>query len=434
MAGAGLAGLTAARDLEADGASVTVVEARDRAGGRVHTLRGFDERQHAEGGADLIEGEQALVLELARALRLQVVPILRRGWGFYGPDRRGGRRILRASRTFEEAARRLNAEIRDYRIAAGRWDSAIAAALARLSVAEWLSATGADPALSAGMRGLRGFFLADPEDLSLIALVEQFASGDAPGEGRMFRIRGGNDRLPGAMAEAVRGKILLETIVRRVRQDAAGVRVTIEERGARREVVADYCVLALPASTLRDVELEPGLPDDQHRAIAALRYGSATRMLLQFAKPFWRQARRPRAFGTDLPIGAVWDGSEEQRGRAGILTLLAGGRASSELQAILHAESSRGVVQRLGWLGKPSGLLASRTVVWEDDPWARGGYAFFDPQFDPALRAWLARPAGRLIFAGEHTSERWQGYMNGAIESGKRAAAEVRYLQHGVKR
>lgn len=85
MAGAGLAGLTAARDLEADGASVTVVEARDRAGGRVHTLRGFDERQHAEGGADLIEGEQALVLELARALRLQVVPILRRGWGFTAP-------------------------------------------------------------------------------------------------------------------------------------------------------------------------------------------------------------------------------------------------------------------------------------------------------------------------------------------------------------
>ena len=59
------------------------------------------------------------------------------------------------------------------------------------------------------------------------------------------------------------------------------------------------------------------------------------------------------------------------------------------------------------------------------DPNARGGYAYFDPAFDPALRAWLARPFGRLFFAGEHTSVKWQGYMNGAVESGRRAAAEI---------
>ncbi len=67
-------------------------------------------------------------------------------------------------------------------------------------------------------------------------------------------------------------------------------------------------------------------------------------------------------------------------------------------------------------------------MVWDDDPWVKGGYAVFDPSFDPALRAWLARPAGRILFAGEHTSLHWQGYMNGAVESGRRAAAEVRAL------
>ena len=56
---------------------------------------------------------------------------------------------------------------------------------------------------------------------------------------------------------------------------------------------------------------------------------------------------------------------------------------------------------------------------------ARGGYAFFDPSFDPTRRAWLPRPCDRLFFAGEHTSQRWQGYMNGAVESGRRAAAEI---------
>ena len=70
-------------------------------------------------------------------------------------------------------------------------------------------------------------------------------------------------------------------------------------------------------------------------------------------------------------------------------------------------------------------ITASAQCRWESDPWARGGYAVFDAGFDPALRGWLGQPFGRLFFAGEHTSYRWQGYMNGAVESGRRAAAEI---------
>ena len=135
--------------------------------------------------------------------------------------------------------------------------------------------------------------------------------------------------------------------------------------------------------------------------------------------------RRPPAFGTDLPTGAIWEGNEQQRGPRGILSFLAGGRASGGLQDILAREGDAGVVRHIEWLGKPATLLASRAIVWEDDPWARGGYAYFDPGFDPLWRAWLARPAGRIVFAGEHTSIKYQGYMNGAIETGLRAAAEV---------
>jgi monoamine oxidase len=135
----------------------------------------------------------------------------------------------------------------------------------------------------------------------------------------------------------------------------------------------------------------------------------------------------------------VWDGAEEQRvnggnavatpgRRPGILSLLAGGRASRALREIIASEGEPGVVGRLAWLGKPTTLVATHTVSWEDETWSRGGYAVFDPSFDPTLREWLARSAGRVVFAGEHTSLRWQGYMNGAIESGKRAAAEIRAL------
>jgi monoamine oxidase len=146
---------------------------------------------------------------------------------------------------------------------------------------------------------------------------------------------------------------------------------------------------------------------------------------MQYSSRWWVRRGRPRAFGSDQPTGALWDANEQQRGRAGILSLLAGGRASIELVDILNKEGAAGVTARLRALGTPTALVASQVVRWDDDPWVGGGYAFFDTEFAPAGRDLLARPHGRLFFAGEHTSIRWQGYMNGALESGLRAAAEV---------
>jgi monoamine oxidase len=427
VAGAGLAGLMAARELERRGAEVTVIEARDRVGGRVHTMRtGFAGGQHAEAGADLIEAEQGCVLDLARELDLQAVRILRRGWGFYGVDKRGRLRVRNAPDAFEEGARRLEPEIREYKLAGCRWESPVAAAIARQSVRDWLTRSNADAGFSAAMAGLRGFFLADPEDLSLIALVDEFAAGEMPGEGRMFRIADGNDRLASGLRRQLRGTVTLKVVLRRVLQDGHGVRLTVDD-GRKREMAADYAVLALPASTLREVQFEPALPPEQARAFSSLRYGAATRVLLQFATRFWRRPGRPSAYGTDQPTGAAWDGNEQQSARPGILTLLAGGRAASEVRAILD-EGLPDFLRRLDWLGTPSALLHYRVIGWDLDPWARGGYAYFDPGFDPQLRNWLMRPFRRTVFAGEHTSERWQGYMNGALESGKRAAAEVAAL------
>jgi monoamine oxidase len=431
VAGAGLAGLSAARALEARGAAVTIVEARDRVGGRVWTIRNhFAARQHAEAGADLIENEQEHVLKLARELGLAPVAILREGFGFYGPDARGRRRIHLGPGSLAGVGKLLKADIEDFKVSEERWDSAVAGRLARTSVWQWLEQVRAPGPFKAAMRGFRGFFLADPEDLSLLALVEQFADSGPPGRGRIYRIPGGNDRLATGIAKRLRGSLLRETIVRRVVQRADGVMVTIENRDGRRsEINADYFVCALPASTAREVLFEPALPQPQHDAIAHLRYGCATRLLLQFDRRFWKKRGRPIAFGSDLPTGAVWDSNEQQRGPQGILSFVAGGRASSALQDILAREGEAGVIRHIEWLGKPSTLLTSRTIVWEDDPWARGGYAYFDPGFDPLWRAWLARPAGRIVFAGEHTSIKYQGYMNGAIETGLRAAAEIAALR-----
>jgi len=430
VAGAGLAGLSAARELEARGAAVTVVEARGRVGGRVWTLRDqFANRQHAEGGADLIEQEQEHVHALAKALGLETVRILGNGFGFYGPDARGRRRIHTSLSGIAGVAKTLAPAVRDFKLAEERWDSPVAAALARRSVTSWLDERRAPAPMKAAMRGFRGFFLADPEDLSLLPLVEQFAETGPPGKTTFFRVKGGNDRLATALARRLRGALLLDTVVRRIVQHDERVTVTIEGLGKpHTEITAEYVVCALPASTARGVLFEPALPEVQQEAITHLRYGCATRLLLQFDRRFWRRRGRPTAFGTDLDTGALWDGNEQQKGPSGILSFLAGGGASRALQDIVHTEGERGVIERLGWLGRPSRLLAAQTVVWDHDPWARGGYAYFDPSFNPLWRAWLARAAGRVVFAGEHTSIKYQGYMNGAIETGLRAAAEISAL------
>jgi monoamine oxidase len=412
---------------------VTVVDARGRVGGRVWTLRdGFRRHQGAEAGGDLIDSEQHAVIEFAKDLGLTLDPILKSGFGYCGTDRRGKPCIRSVERSFAAAWPFIEKLVAPYRLAEQRWDNAIAKTIGARSVAEWLKAIDADEALKRRFRGLRGLFLADPEELSLLALVDFFATSGF-GEGHMLRVREGNDRLATEAARHLRPAVRLRTALRRVGQTDGRVTALLEDDAGTHELKTDYLISTLPASTLCDVEWATPIPDAQRDAIARLRYGRATRLLLQFQTRFWWKVGQPRAFGSDQGFGALWDGNERQRGPEGILSFLAGGRASGELQALLASEGLDGVVRQLSWLGRPSAVLASERVIWDDDPWARGGYAYFDPSFDPALRDWLARPAGRVLFAGEHTSVRWQGYMNGAIESGQRAAQEVRALARGAR-
>ncbi len=432
VVGAGLAGLSAARELEDRGFTATVVEARDRVGGRVWTCReGFAERQHAEGGADMIESEQTAVLALARRFKLNLVPILGRGFGYYGPDRSGRLRVQAMHAGAREIQESLNNLIRDYKLGEQRWDTGVARALSSVSVAEWVHALPRRPGgapvdfVLERLRAFRGLFLADPEKLSLLAMVDFFAGDPFGGEGGMFRVAGGNDLLATHLANSLRSPLVLGTAVRRVRGMRHGVQATLDGPHGLDQLTADYCIVAIPPPLVDELRISPSMPAPQAEAIRSLELGAATRLLLQFSSPFWRRRKLASLYGSNQAVGAVWDGNEQQHGRAAILSCLAGGEASAELQQALDHGSITTVAASLRWLGRPSRLLTARAIDWGADRWSRGGYAVFTAGWKPALRDWLARPHGRVLFAGEHTSVRWQGYMNGAVESGQRAAAEV---------
>jgi monoamine oxidase len=420
VVGAGVAGLAAALVLEREGCDVSVLEATDRVGGRVRTWRGFADGAHAEEGADLLEGGHATLSRWLRALGLRTVPVLRDGFRLRSADGR----VLpagwsEAERALAPLGRRLDAVGRD-------WGSDAARALSRVSVSAWLRRIGAGAGLSARCRSLaRGLMLGDPRRLSLLQFADELTAGTSGPAGPFVRVEGGNDRLPGAMAHALRSPVETGAVVSRVERAAGACRVRVRGEGRARAAAA--VVVAVPPPLVARIEFLPALPASVRRAVAGLAMGEATKALLRFDRRSWARRGAGLAWGTDSDVGAFWDAGEGQAGRPAILSVTTGADLSARVARLSEAGRLRFYRERLPRLGVGRArLLEGRTVVWEREPYARGAYARFDVGYDPALRALLSRPLGRIAFAGEHTSRDAQGYVEGALASGERAAADAR--------
>ena len=446
IVGAGLAGLTCAHRLRQAGIAARVFEAQQRVGGRCWSTRTVVPGLVGEHGGELIDTGHLRIRALARELGLELEDRLAAERQEDARDAiiLGGRRRTQAAATAGLDAMASRLEVEAERIGSYRAGAATASARAfdEQSARDWLDAnlSGGSGSLlgRAVSTELTGSFGLDPRELSAITLLQQYTGPDT-GPQERFHVRGGNDQIPRMLAAALPERALrVGSAMQGLRPRASGGYDMLLDR-YRKPVRADVVVLAQPLPALRRADLSAvALPDGYRRMINGLEMGTNAKLLLGLSS-------RPPAFGdwsgdllSDDPVLQTWDSSLAQRPKVsrGLLTLFTGGAAGRALPGTAaHAPAPPALVRdALARLERVAPGISDAVTgeawldVWHRDRWAGGSYAAFGPGQMTRFWGLLQRPAGGIVFAGEHTSTRAQGYLEGAVESGERAARQVAAL------
>jgi monoamine oxidase len=437
--GGGIAGLVAAYELRRQGHEPTVLEAQNRVGGRVFTLRTFAPGLYAEAGAMRIPRAHDLTLEYCRLFGLDLRPFVMgnpKGLVYVGgvrmtaadahaqPDRlpyqlADSERGKSADQLWEDAI----GDIRQMVESAGQeaW-AEIVRRYDEYSLYEFLKVRGlSEEAIE--YYAVMNFVEADMHNAVVEILREDLGGAYVD----MSTIVGGMDRLPNAFYAELQDVVRFGVEVRAIEQDGDGVTLRCRVGNDRVSFNGDYAICTLPFSVLRSVEHR--FAHDKERAIRQLNYHASTKILFQVRRRFWEDEDgiEGGATVTDLPIRRLNYPPPDPTTTRGVLlasytwgqdALQWGAMGDDERidEALEDVEQIHPSIRREFELGA--------SHAWYGDRYARGAFAMFAPEQQTNLQADIVRPEGRVFFAGEHCSL-YHAWIQGALESGIRAAREI---------
>jgi monoamine oxidase len=440
IVGAGLSGLRAARSLADEGREVVVLEARGRVGGRLLNASLGDGVQVDLGG-QWVGSDHDRVQGLAAELGIESFPQ-------YGE----GRNLLDVGgvrRRYRGTIPRLGLSVlwdifvarrRIARLARGvgserPWASERAAELDGQTLAEWCEANVRTP-IARELIGLAGRTVwgTGPEELSMLhVLFYVSAAGsfdkliDTEGGAQQDRLVGGAQTLALGLTAGLGERVRLGAAVRRIERRGETLRVLADGI----EVEVKRAIVAVPPAIAAGIEFDPVLPEQRRRLAEKLRPGVLNKCIALYREPFWRADGLSGESVTDAgPVTLTFDCSP-QDGSTGVILGFVGGPEAREMEKLAPAgrrAATLACFERL-FGSKAAEPLDYTEQAWATEEWSGGGpTSNFGPggwsDCGPALR----EPVGRIHWAGTETATVWSGYMEGALQAGERAAAEVAAL------
>jgi len=423
VVGAGFSGLAAAHELAAAGYKVTVLEARDRIGGRVSSLSNFADGKTVEAGGELIGANHAAWLNYAKQFNLELLeipddtdsesPVFLDGHKLTPTEEKELLAALKAAQgLLNGPAAGINAD--------RPWASPNADMYDQITTAQWIEAQDLTPLCKSALTAQFGGDNAQATThQSLLGLLTEIKGGGLDKywtDSESFRCKGGNASLAGKLADAIgRGKIRLGTHVKSITAGATGVVVETVE-GATYE--AGDVVLTVPPSLYGGLFIAPKLP-----AGLQFQMGVATKYLTMLKSRFWKELKMAPDSLSDTPITETWDATTGQAGETHVvMTAFSGGPAA---QACLDSDNPDLLIQEhINKLYPHFGASALKGLFinWPAQELTKAAYSFPAPGQITANGPLLDKGFGRLHLAGEHTCYKFVGYMEGALTSGINAA------------
>jgi len=442
--GAGIAGLTAAYRLRQAGIPVRIIEAQNRVGGRMYSLRNFfADGQVCELGGELVDTNHERIRALAAELGIQFDdlstddPSLAHETFFFDGAIRREREVVDA---FVPIAARVTSTIAPFGAnpdVSHQEPRPEALALDRLSITQWLDSAGVSgwfrKLLDVAYTTEYGVAPDRQSALNFLLMIDPDPDpfrifGDSD---ERYHVRGGNDLIVRALGERLSDAVETNTVLEAIDRRPNGTYACSLRRGSSSTTAtSNHVLVTVPFTLLRNVRLGVELPAVTRRAIAELGYGTNAKLMVGFSSRVWRE--RQRANGsvlTDLPFQLTWETSRLQSGGAGILTNFTGGAHGMELGQGTDTEQAARLVADLERVFP--GVTAARAGMkevrfhWPSFPWTRGSYASYLTGQRTAFGGAEGDAVDGLHFAGEHCSRYAQGFMEGGCETGERAARAI---------